>query len=293
MRVPPESLNAIGQKVQRTFSKPHWKICGDCGLIFAGRRPGVDDVAEWYLDLFKLSEEREYDVTPLPQGFVESKAAAGRKLFDHLSSLGVLQKGASVLHVRCATGRFLELAKFQLGCDVAGVDFFDSCVAHANKNLGADEVKKMTGPQPLNPFPERTYDLIVSNHMVTHAHDPKSLIANFRKWLRPNGVLVLLSEPDHNKTLKRLKAYPRGINFFHKQLFSAETFQSAMEQWGFALQRVVDPKQPKLDRNMMFVCKAVAPATRPMSSPEASRKLLRNWSLRRRFSEALGLVSEG
>ncbi len=293
MRVTGSDLNALAQKVQTTFAKPNWTICADCGLIFAGHRPGTRNTAEWYLDLFKLSEERGYDVTPLPQAYLEGKTAGGKKLFEQLSSLGLLKRGASVLHIRCATGAFLELAEQQNNSEVAGTDFFGACVQFANTKFGAGAVKHMLDPQPENPFPERRYDLIVSNHMVTHAHDPATLVRRFRQWLKPDGVLVVTNEPDHEKTLKSFKAYPRGINFFHKQLFSEATFHSAMAQWGFALERINDVKQPKLARNMMFVCRQITPASKPSSSAGASRKLLRNWTFRRRLAEFIGLAKTG
>jgi cyclopropane fatty-acyl-phospholipid synthase-like methyltransferase len=290
LRVRSADLSSVGLKVQSTFSKPNWTICAVCGLIFAGHRPGEQGTAEWYLDLFKMSEQREYDITPLPQGFVTSKAASGKKLFELLSSLGVIKQGASVLHVRCATGSFLELVRQHKQCEISGMDFFSACVQHANAALGTEIVHQMNGPQPENPIPERRYDLIVSNHMLTHAHDPAKLVQNFRQWLKPNGVLVVLNEPDHQQTLGSFKAYPRGINFFHKQLFSENTFRSAMAQWGFELERVLDPRQSKLMRNMMFVCRQVTPNAKPRSTPKSSRKLLRNWALRRRFAELIGLV---
>jgi 2-polyprenyl-3-methyl-5-hydroxy-6-metoxy-1,4-benzoquinol methylase len=293
MRVKSTDLSPVSREVQNTFSKPNWTICAGCGLIFAGHRPGEHDTAEWYLDLFKLSEERGYDVTPLPPAYATGKAASGKKLFELLSTLGVIKQGASVLHVRCATGTFLEMAQLQSQCEVAGLDFFGACVQHANTTLGAGVVQQMSGPQPQNPFPERRYDLIVANHMLTHAHNPAKLVQNFRKWLKPEGVLVVLNEPDHQKTLGKLKAYPRGINFFHKQLFSEQTFRSAMAQWGFALERVQDEKQPKLARNMMYVCRQITPVAKPSSTPQASRKLLRGWAMRRRFAEFLGLVKAG
>jgi hypothetical protein len=129
--------------------------------------------------------------------------------------------------------------------------------------------------------------------MITHAHDPALLVQEFRNWLKPNGVLVVMNEPDHQRTLKSFKAYPRGINFFHKQLFTEETFCSAMNQWGFSIERVLDAKQPKLARNMMFICRQASPATHASSNAVASRKLLQSWAFRRRLAELIGLVKTG
>jgi hypothetical protein len=124
MRVNTLDLKEAAQEIQHTFEKPNWTICTKCGLIFSGHRPGTKDTAAWYLDLFKISEERGYDVTPLPQAFLDGKFASGKKLYEQLSSLGLIKDGMSVLHVRCATGAFLEIAQRQNNSKVAGTDFF-------------------------------------------------------------------------------------------------------------------------------------------------------------------------
>ncbi len=291
MRVDSTKLSVAAREVQKVFALPHWKICSVCGLIFAGLRPGDKDTADWYLELFKISEERGYDTSPLPQEFVEGKEASAAKLFDLLTSQSLLQKGCSVLHVRCATGAFLAHARNRCDATVAGTDFFPSCVSHANAALGDDTVKLMTGPLPDNPFPDRRYDLIVSNHMITHAHDPAALVQRFSDWLKPKGVLFVMNEPDHAKKLLSLKAYPRGINFFHKQLFSEDTFRSAMSRWGFSLTGLEGQTQTRRKRDLMYICKKAAGQIALTSSAAASRKLLRQWSLRRRLSELLGFAS--
>ncbi len=293
MRVDATGLSAAAQAAQKTFAKPSWKICCDCGLIFAGKRPSNESSEDWYLDLFKLSEERGYDVTPLPPDYILGKENSGKRLFDLLSTNGLVPKGGSVLHIRCATGTFLREAQNQFQAEIAGTDFFAAGVAHANAVLGGNVVKQMAGPQPNNPFPDRRYDLIVSNHMITHAHDPATLVRHFREWLKPDGVLVVLNEPDHGQKLKSLKAYPRGINFFHKQLFSEATFRSAMAQWGFSLEPMQHANQKKRSRDMIFACRLAAPSDKPTSSAAASRMLLRQWSMRRRISEWLGLIKAG
>lgn len=291
MRVDSTKLSVAARDVQKVFALPHWKICSACGLIFAGLRPGDKDTADWYLELFKISEERGYDMSPLPQGFVEGKEAGAMKLFDLLTSQNLLQSGCSVLHVRCATGAFLAHARNRCDATVAGTDFFPSCVSHANAALGDGTVKLMTGPLPDNPFPDRRYDLIVSNHMITHAHDPAALVQRFSDWLKPDGVLFVMNEPDHAKKLLSLKAYPRGINFFHKQLFSEDTFRSAMSRWGFSLTGLEGQTQTRRKRDLMYICKKAAGQIALTSSAAASRKLLRQWSLRRRLSELLGFAS--
>jgi SAM-dependent methyltransferase len=221
------------KKVRQESSQLSWMTCDFCDLIFAGQRPTDQNIESWYLELFKTSEERNYDSFPLPTEYVEGKKQSGADLFAKLNQQGLIPHSSRVLHIRCATGEFLRLAQNERACKVTGLDFFPSSVRHANDALGTNAVFQMRGPQPENPFPDEQYDLIVSNHMVTHAHDPAALMTNFRKWLKDDGVLVLMNEPDHALSLKSWKSYPRGLNFFHKQMFTASTFKSSLAGWGF------------------------------------------------------------
>ena len=290
LRVDASALTVAGKAIQRKFASPAWQICSDCDLIFAGNCPSDAGTADWYLDLFKLSEERGYDTYPLPENYVVNKKQSGADLYTLLNDNHLIPKGGSVLHVRCATAEFLRLARQELGCTIAGVDFFGSCVKHANTVLGEMAVKQMLGPQPENPFVGRKYDLIVSNHMITHAHDPATLVAHYREWLADTGVLVVLNEPDHALTLRSWKAYPRGINFFHKQLFTEATFKSSMLAWGFAVERITPTikRDRKFEKNMLCTCRKTAAKNLVQSEINVSHRALRAWELRRRIIALVG-----
>ena len=277
----------------KAFDKIHWSICKDCGLIFAGLRPPGAGSSAWYLPLFKHSEERGYDTFPLPGAYVASKAKSNGRLYDIITAHHLIQQGAILLHVRCATGELLRLAKQNQSADVWGLDFFAACVDHANKVLGEARVAQMTEPEPLNPFPQKKFDVIIANHMVTHAHEPAVLISRFRDWLADDGVLIVHNEPDHQLSLRSFKAYPRGINFFHKQLFTEATFISSMRCWGFEPERlhVTGEDARKFEKNMIFVCRKRELSNIAKSGAEKSARLLRNWETRRRIAEFLRLVS--
>jgi SAM-dependent methyltransferase len=276
----------------RAFDKIHWKICGHCGLIFAGSRPPGTGSSPWYLPLFKISEERGYDTYPLPQSYVESKAKSNKRLYDIIAGQGLVPKNARLLHVRCATGELLRLAKENVGADVWGLDFFAACVTHANAMLGETRVAQMLEPEPQNPFPQKKFDVIIANHMATHAHDPATLMGHFRDWLADDGVLIVHNEPDHAQTLKSFRAYPRGINFFHKQLFTEDTFVSSMKSWGFEPVRihVAGNDARKFEKNMMFACRRRDTHDGAKVDANKSVRLLKSWEWRRRIAELLRLV---
>jgi SAM-dependent methyltransferase len=276
----------------KAFDKIHWKICADCGLIFATTRPPGPGSGSWYLPLFKMSEERGYDTYPLPESYAASKAQSNKRLYEIITANELIAKGAHLLHVRCATGDLLKLAKENLEADVWGLDFFVACVTHANAMLGEPRVAQMLEPEPQNPFPQKKFDVIIANHMTTHAHDPVTLIGRFRDWLTDDGVLIVHNEPNHQETLKSFRAYPRGINFFHKQLFTEDTFMSSMKSWGFEPTRIKSTGDDarKFEKNMMFVCRKQGPQNSQKVDGNKSVRLLKSWERRRSISEFLRLV---
>lgn len=286
----PQELDPAFAKV---FARLHWTICKSCALIFAARRPPGTGSSGWYLPLFKLSEERGYDIVPLPESYVQAKAKTAGRLLDIIASKGLIGKGAHVLQVRCATGQLLNLARQQFDADVWGLDYFPACIAHANAMLGENRVGPIIEPEPGNPFPQKIFDVIISNHMITHSHDPALLLSRYRQWLSKDGILVVHNELDHAKTLKSFKAYPRGINFFHKQLFTESTFISALRNWGFEPERVrpAGTDARKFEKNMMFVCRKREPALIANGDWRTSAALLRAWEGRRRIAEWLGIVA--
>lgn len=289
---PSEAPAGVDPGFYKIYGRPRWSVCKACGLAFAGLRPSDDGVEDWYLPLFKVAEERGYDTLPLPDDYVAGKTETHDRLYEVLSGAGLIPQGARLLHVRCATGGLLELARDKDGADVWGLDFFGACVAHANGRLGEDRVLQMTRPEPETAPGGKAFDVIVSNHMVTHSHDPAALMERFRGWLAEDGVLVVYNEPDHAVTLKNSGAYPRGLNFFHKQLFTEATFVASMRAWGFEPTRVTveGPDARKFQKNMMFACRKREPLAPPRGDWRGIAGALRGWSRIRRVTELLGLA---
>jgi 2-polyprenyl-3-methyl-5-hydroxy-6-metoxy-1,4-benzoquinol methylase len=68
-------------------------------------------------------------------------------------------------------------------------------------------VAEIGEPEPDHPFAPEKFDLIVSNHMITHSHDPSLLLRRYNEWLTDEGLLVIFNEVDHLYFLKSFSAY--------------------------------------------------------------------------------------
>jgi SAM-dependent methyltransferase len=54
-----------------------------------------------------------------------------------------------------------------------------------------DEFATVDLCEPSRPFPDDTFDLILSNFTLEHFVDPPTALANLHRWLRPGGMLVV------------------------------------------------------------------------------------------------------
>jgi SAM-dependent methyltransferase len=135
-------------------------------------------------------------------------------------------------------------------------------------------------PEPKHPFAIKTFDVIVANHFLTHAHDPRALMAYFRSILSEDGTLILYNELDHDLSLKSMTAYARGLNFFHKQLFTRKTLIGFVQACGFSVEDISTGKKAKY---ITLLCrKATAVATQKGDAAQAS-KLLQSWKRKHSF----------
>jgi SAM-dependent methyltransferase len=117
---------------------------------------------------------------------------AGQLLLRHVP----LAPGASVLDVGCGTGfPTLELAQ-RLGpaARVTGIDPWAAALARAGrkaKTWGIDNAIFVDGDASAMPFPERSFDLIVSNLGLNNFPDPAAVLAECRRVASPGARIAL------------------------------------------------------------------------------------------------------
>jgi len=77
------------------------------------------------------------------------------------------------------------------------------------------------------------FDLVVANHVMTHAVRPAALLASLRERMAPGGHLYLYNEPDEADFLDTGKSMFKTLNPFHLQTFDAASLARALEAAGF------------------------------------------------------------
>jgi 2-polyprenyl-3-methyl-5-hydroxy-6-metoxy-1,4-benzoquinol methylase len=96
--------------------------------------------------------------------------------------------GASLLDVGCGGGDFM-LRMRDRGWTVAGVETDPIAVERA-RDRGLEVHQGKVGGAA---YGDSTFDAITMSHVIEHVHDPRDLLAQCRRLLKPAGTLVILT----------------------------------------------------------------------------------------------------
>jgi SAM-dependent methyltransferase len=101
--------------------------------------------------------------------------------------------GARVLEVGCGPGHLSIRMARQLGLDVTGLDLDPAMieVARANADRAADDDRRepsfVLGDVASLPFPDASFDVVVSTLSLHHWADPRAGLSEIGRVLRPGG----------------------------------------------------------------------------------------------------------
>lgn len=73
-----------------------------------------------------------------------------------------------------------------------------------------DEFATVDLCRPCDAFSEAAFDLILSSFTIEHFADPPAALANMRRWLRPNGTLVVTTVNRRNPFVAAYLGLPDG-----------------------------------------------------------------------------------
>jgi SAM-dependent methyltransferase len=151
----------------------------------------------------------------------------------------LLRPDLNVLHLRCDGGTLLARLREDWGVSgLFGLDYFDSNIRYATEVLQLEHIARLDAGRCLMPFAPR-FDLIISNHMLTHALDPRRFLATLREQLKPEGVVFFYNEVDHEALMAPDSGFlAGGINAFHKQLLTRVSLAHLLRAAGFRFDAV-------------------------------------------------------
>jgi len=247
----------------------NYALCHDCGVVYAQRRPAAERY-RWLLERFEETLGRAEVGAPRPGKFALSSSSLTDDAREHLRRLiknGVFVSGTSglmrkdylpslmndrlansmhaeilgsllplraprVLEIRSRLSSIGAILQRLYGATCAALTIFE------NQRFLIEEVYGFPAACPIDfdgftiPF-DGQFDLIVSNHMLTHAVRPKEFLATVRDRLAPGGHLYLYNEPMEGEFLDRGKSMFNTLNPFHLQTFNDRSAIRALAANGF------------------------------------------------------------
>ncbi|TDR20815.1 class I SAM-dependent methyltransferase [Marinicella litoralis] len=132
-------------------------------------------------------------------------------------------KGLDVLDAACGEGYGSHLLASNAK-SVTGVDISDSAINHAQKTYTADNLTYIKSNVLNMGFKDGSFDVVVSFETLEHLAEHKELIQEFKRVLKPDGVLII-STPD-----KKEYSDKTGFdNEFHVKELYREDFANLVE----------------------------------------------------------------
>ncbi len=191
--------------------------CRDCGLVYTNPRPTEKALLAGYgacVDETYLEE------------------ASSRSINAHLS-LNVIKrfaKGGKLLEIGCATGYFLNAARVDF--DVVGLEPSEWASKVARERFRLDVHAE---PLDTGRFPPASFDVVALIDVVEHIVDPKAALARAAKWLKPGGILYLVTPDVGSLSAKVLRGSWWGLRPAHLVYFDRETMRRMLEEAGLAV----------------------------------------------------------
>jgi 2-polyprenyl-3-methyl-5-hydroxy-6-metoxy-1,4-benzoquinol methylase len=184
--------------------------CRSCSAAYLDPRPTSESIQLAYRDYYTHSDHRSTSslspsywkaaalngyrnsfwatklepASPILGKLVAYGLPGSRALVDHdeMRDLPRPSMGRNLLDVGCGSGRFLEMAR-SAGWISSGIDF-DPKAVEAARSKGLNVVH---GGTELLSSETSQYDAITLSHVIEHVHDPRSLLRDCRRLLKPNG----------------------------------------------------------------------------------------------------------
>lgn len=196
----------------------HLRRCAQCHMVFAARQPTAEELASLY-----TSYPAHDRLNPITRS----------RYISILNDLEHVRKEGRILDAGSGMGYFLDTAR-SMGWHVHGSEY-DERVVEACRARG---ITMWKGALDGGSFPDGHFDAITSFEVLEHLSDPLAELKNFKRMLRPGGV-VYLTTPNFNSLSRRILGknwsvvnYPEHLNYFTQR-----TLSEAFERVGLTIMR--------------------------------------------------------
>ena len=133
-----------------------------------------------------------------------------------------------LLDVGCGNGQFLVTAR-SAGWHVTGIDF-DQAAIHTAQKLGVDARLGSLGEQH---FPDCSFDVVTMSHTIEHVHNPKELVTECARVLKPGGTLWIVTPNNDSIIHKKFKNCWYALCPDHLILLNSKSLKNVLKSCNF------------------------------------------------------------
>ncbi|MFL5917819.1 MAG: class I SAM-dependent methyltransferase [Gaiellaceae bacterium] len=126
---------------------------------------------------------------------------------------GALRPGARVLDAGCGRKSRLEAHRSRIA-ELVGVDL-DAEAGAENRALDRFIVADLCSRLP---FEDESFDLVYANFVIEHLDTPASALREWRRLLRPDGSLILLTSNSANPVMAAARLLPHRVRSVVKRV---------------------------------------------------------------------------
>ena len=195
--------------------------CRICGLIYVNPRPPEEEIYKYYPDTYSWKETltAESKITRIIR---KLEKIYRYHLLNYETSKVVKvakRKTGKLLDIGCGTGDRLDIFR-RLGFDTYGVEISQSA-EYARGHLGLNV--KQGNLFDAN-YPDSFFDIITLHNVLEHTHNPQNIIAELRRILKEDGIVVIQVPNTECTQFKLFKKrwtavdVPRDLYYFNGRL---------------------------------------------------------------------------
>ena len=203
--------------------------CSDCGLVYLNPRPSLSEVLARSAFYHGLLQEMRRRLTTGRFGRLATSMM-------RRSRTPAMQPGqCRILDIGCASGEYLAYLR-SIGWETTGVEMDPAAAYRARVHLGLNVI---TGPAEtaLSDLPANGFDVVTMWHVLEHLDDPRGVLAEVRRVLKPNGRFLIEVPNFESIWAKLFRENWFPIEYpFHRFHFTPQTLRHILASAGFAVQ---------------------------------------------------------
>jgi 2-polyprenyl-3-methyl-5-hydroxy-6-metoxy-1,4-benzoquinol methylase len=156
--------------------------CAACGFDITSPQPAMEEIAAYYpAGYYGNPGDRRFP--PMVEALQKALYAQRARMVESVAGA----RRGRVLDVGCGRGLLLEAFR-RRGWEVQGTELTDQAARYARQVAG---VPVETGRLEEIGFPEAHFDAVTMWHVLEHVHDPRVVLTEVSRILKPGGVLLV------------------------------------------------------------------------------------------------------